>query len=158
MVRFVGMRLLRGMSGAKKMGRLSRRAVAVFLGSHIVLLALSCSGGTTDVERAQEGARAAAEAYYNLLLNGDYRQFLNGRAGADSIPESYSEQLMAGYRQFMAEQQQEHLGISSLQATRAEMDTTLQVMQVFLQLCYGDSTQEEIVVPMVSYKGVWMMK
>ncbi|MBQ9645669.1 MAG: hypothetical protein IJV24_04855 [Prevotella sp.] len=112
----------------------------------------------TDIERAQEGACAAAETYYNLLVNGDYRQFLNGRAGADSISESYSEQLLAGYRQFMAGQQREHQGISRLQATRAEMDTTLQVMQVFLQLCYGDSTQEEIVVPMVSYKGVWMMK
>ena len=158
MVRLVGMRLLRGIARRNRVARLSRCVAAALLFPPIGLLALSCSGGMTDVERAQEGARVAAEVYYNLLINGDYRQFLEGRAGADSIPESYSEQLVAGYRQFMAEQQREHQGISSLQATRAEMDTTLQVVQVFLQLCYGDSTQEEIVVPMVSYKGVWMMK
>lgn len=158
MVRLVGMRLLRGIARRNRVVRLSRCVAAALLFPSIGLLALSCSGGMTDVERAQEGARVAAEVYYNLLINGDYRQFLEGRAGADSIPESYSEQLVAGYRQFMAEQQREHQGISSLQATRAEMDTTLQVVQVFLQLCYGDSTQEEIVVPMVSYKGVWMMK
>jgi hypothetical protein len=31
-------------------------------------------------------------------------------------------------------------------------------MQVFLLLSYGDSTREEIVVPMVTQRGAWMMK
>ena len=37
-------------------------------------------------------------------------------------------------------------------------DTTLHLIYAFLLLCYGDSTQEEITVPMVHHDGRWLMK
>ena len=46
----------------------------------------------------------------------------------------------------------------AVSAPRAQMDSTLQQMQVFLILQYADSTQEEIVVPMVEHNGRWQMK
>lgn len=106
----------------------------------------------------EELASLAAEGYYRHLTAGEYEQFLQGKAGADSLPEDYREQLLTGYKQFMAQQQKSHQGIRSVQTTNARMDSTLQLMQVFLLLEYGDSTQEEIVVPMVEHDGRWRMK
>ena len=106
----------------------------------------------------EELASLAAEGYYRHLVAGEYEQFLQGRVGCDSLPEDYREQLLTGYKQFMAQQQTAHQGIQSVQASNASRDTTLQLMQVFLLLQYGDSTQEEIVVPMVEQEGRWRMK
>ena len=48
--------------------------------------------------------------------------------------------------------------IASVKASRAINDNSLQLMQVFLLVSYADSTQEEIVVPMVEREGEWKMK
>ena len=114
---------------------------------------LGCGGATPE-----ELASLAAEGYYRHLTAGEYEQFLQGKAGADSLPEDYREQLLTGYKQFMAQQQKSHQGIGAIETTNALMDTTTQQMQVFLLLHYGDSTEEEIVVPMVEVKGRWQMK
>jgi hypothetical protein len=50
------------------------------------------------------------------------------------------------------------MGVTSFTASRATMDSTLQLMQVFLLVNYADSMQEEIVVPMVERNGKWKMK
>ena len=119
----------------------------------VALCLTSCSKPS-----AEELASLAAEGYYRHLVAGEYEEFLEGKAGSDSLPADYREQLLAGYKQFMAQQQTSHRGIRSLQTTNARPDTTLQLMQVFLLLEYGDSTQEEIVVPMVEHDGRWRMK
>ena len=117
----------------------------------------SCSS-RTDLERAQEGAMMAAEVYYRQLAEGRCEQFLDGKVGADSLPASYREQLLACYKQFVAQQERAHDGIAGVTAVRAEMDSAANVMQVFLQLCFGDSTREEIVVPMRRRGSAWLMK
>ena len=107
----------------------------------------------------EELASLAAEGYYRHLTAGEYEQFLQGKAGADSLPESYREQLLTGYKQFMAQQEQAHQGIRQVKTTNVLQDSTLHLVQVFLLLEYGDSTQEEIVVPMVDTgDGRWRMR
>ena len=103
-------------------------------------------------------ASLAAEGYYRHLTMGEYERFLEGKAGADSLPADYREQLLVGYKQFLEQQRTTHHGIRGVQTTNARMDSTLQLMQVFLLLEYGDSTQEEIVVPMVECNGRWRMR
>jgi len=141
------------------MRRVSRRLVGLIgLMSFIVLIGpmglVGCGGGVTPEQQAS----LAAEGYYRHLAAGEVEQFLEGRAGADSLPEEYREQLVVGCRQFVAQQQREHKGIRGVSTTNARMDTTLRQMQVFLLLQYGDSTEEEIVVPMVEAAGRWRMK
>ena len=114
---------------------------------------LGCSTVTQE-----ERAALAARGYYQHLLQGQYEEFLQGRVGADSLPEDYREQLLVGYKQFMAGQQREHRGIREVQVGNARTDSVLHYTSVFLILCYGDSTQEEIVVPMVEHNGRWKMK
>jgi hypothetical protein len=58
----------------------------------------------------------------------------------------------------MVQQQADHGGIVAAEYSRAAIDSTLGVVQVFLLLNYADSTREEIVVPMVEQESVWKMK
>ena len=106
----------------------------------------------------EELATLAAKGYYTHLAAGEYEHFLEGKAGADSLPADYREQLLVGCKQFLVQQKERHQGIVAVSAPRAQMDSTLQQMQVFLILQYADSTQEEIVVPMVEHNGRWQMK
>ena len=124
----------------------------------LLLLLFSCGDGRTELEKAQEGAMVAAETYYGFLLNGSYEQFLQGREGMAGIPDSFREQLLTTYKQFMAQQAKAHGGIRSVKSSRAVPDSSLNVMQVFLLLNYQDASTEEIVVPMVQDGDQWMMR
>ena len=76
----------------------------------------------------------------------------------DSLPDDYRSQLIDGYKQFMAQQQSARGGIKEVRVSRAYTDSLAQYTNVLLMLCYGDSTTEEVVVPMVEHQGCWMMK
>ena len=121
----------------------------------ILFLALmaACSSPTPE-----ELASLAAKGYYDHLLAGEYDHFLEGKSGADSLPEAYREQLLTAYKQFMAKQQKEHHGIREVRVSNVRTDTIQKYTSVFLVLCFGDSTNEEIVVPMVERQGSWRMK
>ena len=114
----------------------------------------SCGKGLS----AEVQAAAAAEKYYQALYDNHTGDFLKGCAGADSMPAAYCEELLACYERHLTKVNGQHQGVSSVHATRVQMDETLQVMQVYLLLCFGDSTQEEIVVPMVKQDEEWKMK
>lgn len=106
----------------------------------------------------EEAALLAAQGYYTHLAAGEYRQFLEGKVGSDSLPDDYREQLLTAYAQFAERQQREHGGIREVRANAASTDSLQHYTNAFLLLCYGDSTEEEIVVPMVEHEGRWRMK
>ena len=118
-----------------------------------VLYITSCGNPTPE-----EMASLAAKGYYEHLLRGEYEHFFEGKAGSDSLPEGYREQLLAGYRQFMAQQETLHHGILDVRVANAKTDSLLHYTNVFLVLCFGDSTNEQVVVPMVEQDGRWKMK
>ncbi len=120
----------------------------------LVVLLTACSHPSKE-----EMASLAAKGYYEHLIKGETEQFLAGRVGADSLPESYRSQLLDAYRQFVAQQEQNHLGIQEVRVVRAQTDSLADYTNVFLTLCFGDSTNEEIVVPMVEQgEGRWRMR
>ncbi|MBM6993155.1 MAG: hypothetical protein I3J02_07825 [Prevotella sp.] len=114
-------------------------------------LCWACDQGPTPDEVAAQ----AAKTYYDLLIQGKYDQFVDGRYQPDSIPASYREQLLANAKMFVGEQQEAHRGIREVRIANAKADTAHHVANVFLVFVYGDSTNEEILVPMVEHKGVW---
>ena len=120
-----------------------------------LLIALFTSCSTPSRE---ELASLAAKGYYQHLIDGDYDHFLEGRVMADSLPNDYRSQLIDGYAQFLAQQQKARGGINEVRISRAFTDSTQQYTSVLLMLCFGDSTAEEVVVPMVEHNGRWMMK
>ena len=51
-----------------------------------------------------------------------------------------------------------HQGIASFEVSRVEYSDSAYAANVFLQVHYADSTQEQIVVPMVVRDDVWLMR
>ena len=119
-----------------------------------LLLLGACAGGPTP----EELASLAAEGYYKHLMHGEYDQFMAGKDGLDSMPDDYREQMQAAFKQYMAQQEEVHRGILDVRVSNAKTDSSLHLTNVFLVLCYGDSTNEEIAVPMVEREGRWRMR
>ena len=131
-----------------------RRASFLLTTIGALLLCAACSKPTPE----QQAINTVMESY-NGLLQGDYETFLNNRAGMDSIPASYREQLLVSYKQFIIQQQKAHQGIADLQPIRTELDSVQHLLLVYLQVIYADSTKEAIVVPMIENdEGQWKMK
>ncbi len=61
-------------------------------------------------------------------------------------------------KMFVEQQQDEHKGMVKVNVLNAKADTAHHVADVFLQVVYGDSTKEQIVVPMVEVKDAWKMR
>ena len=124
---------------------------------YLVLLVFLAQWAACSSPTREELASLAAKGYYQHLIEGDFDHFLEGRVMADSLPDDYRSQLIDGYAQFLA-QQQARGGIREVRISRAFTDSTQQYTSVLLMLCYGDSTTEEVVVPMAERNGRWMMK
>ena len=119
------------------------------------LVVLGACGSATK----EELASLAARGYYEHLIHGEYEQFYEGMDQREFTSEAdYRSQMLDNLRQFMARQEKEHHGILEVRVSNAATDTVQQFTNVFLVLCFGDSTNEEIVVPMVERNGSWRMK
>lgn len=113
----------------------------------------SCSSHSS----ADKAARVAKQ-YYDYLLEGKYDAFVDGRYQPEAIPDSYREQLIKNAKMFMGQQQIEHRGIKETRIVNATADEKRHEANVFLTLCYGDSTVEEVCVPMVESDGIWYLR
>lgn len=128
----------------------TKSVLTVLFGS---MLFLACSLSS------EEMASLAAKGYYDHLINGEYERFLEGKDGLDrNAAEDYWKQLIDNCHQYIRQQETAHRGISEVRVVSAKNDTLQKYMNVFLVLCFGDSTNEEIVVPMVEREGRWKMK
>lgn len=125
---------------------------------YLVLLVFLAQWAACSSPTREELASLAAKGYYQHLIQGDFDHFLEGRVMADSLPDDYRSQLIDGYSQFLAQQVKARGGINEVRISRAYTDSTQQYTSVLLMLCYGDSTSEEVIVPMVEHNGRWMMK
>ena len=120
----------------------------------LALLVTACGSPSKE-----ELASLAAKGYYEHLIHGEYEQFYEGMDQREFTSQAdFRSQMLDNLRQFMARQEQEHRGILEVRVSNAVTDTTQQLTNVFLVLCFGDSTNEEVVVPMVERQGAWRMK
>ncbi len=129
-----------------------RSLLFVFLS---LLLLTACSKKTPEEEAA-----LAAKSYYDKLVEGYTEGFLEGKVDVDSLPSEYCDQLLEAYKQYMSEVEKKHGGIREVRISDnvGRTDSTLRLTYAFLMLCYVDSTQEEIVVPMIHSGDDWRMK
>ena len=112
-------------------------------------------------EKRDLGAEAtqAAVDSYRLLLAGDYDGYTSNVFGADRMHPDYRSQMVEAYKQFIGQQKDEHGGILSVKPVNAKLESEKDsLVNVFMMLCFADSTNEEIVVPMVCRHGRWKMR
>ena len=124
----------------------------------LIVLLLAALWSACSREHPEKIAAQAAKECYDLLLDGKYDEFIARKANTDSIPASYREQLVANMKLFADQMQQEHHGMKEVRIVNCTADTARHSANVFLVICFGDSTIEETVVPMVENQGRWLMK
>ena len=125
----------------------------------IGLIGLMGLVGCQKVSLEQQAAEAA-QSYYQRLLDGYPDGFLAGKAAYDEMPADYRDQLVKANEQYMKDVEQKHNGLRSVVVSPnvGRIDSTLHVVYAFLLLSYGDSTKEEVTVPMVQVDGDWKMR
>ena len=120
----------------------------------VAMVIVAC---TSSLDQGEVAARAAKE-YYGYLLQGNIASFVDGHYRPDSIPDTYREQLITNTKMYVNQQNEEHRGIKDIRIVDAKTDMQKHAANVFLVLSFGDSTSEEIVVPMVESGGVWYLR
>ena len=127
----------------------------------VVLAAVLLTGCSSKPPQAptDEGLRAAGVAldcYKALYISQQPEVFLRGRAG--TLTDEDREQWVALLKHHLQMVQHQYGGVKAIEFNRAEPDTALNVMQVFLKLTYADNQEEDIVVAMVQEADKWKMK
>lgn len=115
---------------------------------------VSCSSDKNSSEKVAN----AAKQYYDRLLEGKYDAFVDGSMGNKDIPDDYRQQLIVNARQFLEEMKEKRNGLTSVRAAGASIDEAAGTADAFLVLCFGDSTTEEVVVPMIQQESAWLMR
>ena len=121
----------------------------------VMALASSCSESKRDEAKVVGNA---AKLYYEYLLQGKYEAYVDGFYRPDSIPDGYRSQLIDNAKMFVGSQKEEHQGIKEINVGHVKVDTTQHIANVFLILTYGDKGKEQVVVPMIQKKGMWLMR
>ena len=131
----------------------SMRRLLIITVCTVVAAIISCSRDKQDFAAAN-----AAKDYYELLIAGQYGQFVRGMNYANPIPDSYREQLELNARMFVNEMNADRKGLREVRVINCVSDSVLPAANAYLMLCFGDSTFEQVVVPMVKRDGRWYMK
>ena len=126
-----------------------------------LLTLCACSGVSPEWRAASE-----ARDYYDCLTTGNVEDFMRGKAGIDSLPTAYREQLHEAMELYLSDVKAKHGGLREVRISQEHYlqdieqcrDSALHLTYAFLILCFADSTQEEITIPMVEENGEWKMR
>ena len=129
-----------------------RRLLFLFL---VLMTMVACSEKTPE-----ERAAHAAQSYYQCLVEDKPDGLLAAKAGYDSLPAAYRHQLAQAYRQYLADIKAKHIALREVRISPnvGLRDSSLHLTYAFLLLCFADSMQEEISVPMVEVDGAWKLR
>ena len=119
-----------------------------------VLLFVACKKQEAD---NFDDVRQAAEHYYGYLINGDAERYVEAIHNYPAMDEEYRAQLRDMIRQYIDDEQRTRGGIIAAHAVREIVVDSLQT-HVFLDVLFGDSTCEQVSLPMVRTDEGWKMK
>ena len=121
-------------------------------------MAFSQTKGVFDAAVAVFVEEQLAKNYYAMLVDGQYEKFIDGTINTDKVPSGYKEQLITNIKQYVATQKEERGGIRDVRIVSSTYNIKKTAADVLLVLCYKDSANEEIVVPMIEKNGKWLMR
>jgi hypothetical protein len=124
----------------------------------LIFAAIAIVGcGNKRQELTHEGARTAAEHFYSLLINNDSEAYVDGLAGMVSCDSLTRAEMIDVVSQFVKRELDAHNSIASATAVRDTIYAD-SLAQVFMDVVYGDSTMEHIMLPLVYTGGEWKMR
>lgn len=133
--------------------RMKKVAYIIF----VLTFLLSCfEVGNNLADFSSTGARHAAEYFYSLLANGQGRDYIDNMQETSSMDSCKYEQFVDLMNQFLHEEKELRGGILHAKANRDSIVDS--VSMVFLDVQFGDSTREEIMLPIVYTRGRWWIR
>ena len=120
-----------------------------------LVLLLSCGGKDEKKAKSYDSPSDVAVAAYEHLMRGEYEQYLDCVAAYDSIPAGYRAQLVVvavGYDGEVKEGEKQN-------DKENEMPGASKAFKVVhIDITFGDSTREEIAVPVIRQNGKWRLQ
>lgn len=95
---------------------------------------------------------------YNMYAHGDYSGYVAAMASCDSMPMSYRQQMQFMLKMQAHKMRKEKGGISAVTVNRMEPHNGDSLVNVYLNVAYKDSTEEEVLFPVVKKNGQWRIR
>ncbi|MBR4708842.1 MAG: hypothetical protein IKP30_01860 [Bacteroidaceae bacterium] len=131
-----------------------RKTLFLLLAAALVLGA--CRKKAND-ELTHDSARAAAERFYGMLIEGQCEAYVNALEGNDVRDSLTRCEMIDAVTQYVEHEREAHQG---LRQAVAVSDTIFadSLCTVNLDITYGDSLVEHVVLPLVFSGGEWRMR
>ena len=113
-------------------------------------LLTACSPGGKG-EGLQPPTADEVMAYYELYRSGNYADYVKAMQSCDDKPADFCKQHAARIKA-------EKGGAVSAEFLRTEMHAEHSAADAYLSVTYGDSTKEEIILPLVFWQDKWRLK
>ena len=120
------------------------------------LLAACSSGGKGD--GLQPPTAKEVMEYYELYRSGNYAEYVKAMQSCDDKPADFCKQMADALKQHAARIKAEKGGAVSAEFLRTELHAEHSAADAYLSVTYGDSTKEEIVLPLVFWQDKWRLK
>ena len=102
---------------------------------------------------------ADVEAMYDHYIQGEYAVYVDQMESLDDKPESYRQQMADLMKQRHRQQEEDHNGGPiACHVKDLKIDHTEQYCEAYIVVNYKDSTEEEILLPLVFKGGKWRLK
>ena len=126
----------------------------------LTLLSLALVVSCSDEKKVEKHSKPedVVLAAYNNLIKGEYEKYVMNVQSCDSITEKYRKSLIIAAKQFMAKEKEEKGGITGVSVVNTKTNEAGTYSLVMLTLTYGDSTSEEVAVPVVKVDGSWRLR
>ena len=120
-------------------------------------LLTACSPGGKG-EGLQPPTADEVMAYYELYRSGNYADYVKAMQSCDDKPADFCKQMADALKQHAARIKAEKGGTVSAEFMRTELHAEHSAADAYLSVTYGDSTKEEIFLPLVFWQDKWRLK
>lgn len=129
----------------------------------IVALMISlgaCRGAKAEEERDSHTLlETDVEAMYNHYIQGEYAVYVDQMESLDDKPESYRKQMADLMKQRHRQQEEDHNGgPASCRVKDLKIDSDGRYCEAYIVVNFKDSTEEEILLPLVLRNDKWRLK
>ena len=120
-------------------------------------LLTACSPGGKG-EGLQPPTADEVMAYYELYRSGNYADYVKAMQSCDDKPADFCKQMADALKQHATRIKAEKGGAVSAEFLRTELHAEHSAADAYLSVTYGDSTKEEIILPLVFWQDQWRLK
>lgn len=127
----------------------------VFINLLIFSNCTSNTPGDSDTDLPQD---TLAIYYYNLQANGHFDEYIEAMHSCKGTTPEYKQHIKKLLQQHFKEILQTKKGVHHVKVVRAETNKQNNMANVFLNVTYNDSTQEEVMFPLVYVNNEWLIQ